>query len=442
MIMTKVVRIITRLNIGGPAIHTVLLTAGLDKARFKSLLLCGVVSRGEGDMRYYAAERQVKPVYIPQLRRELNLFNDLIAFIKIFMMIKREKPDIIHTHTAKAGALGRIAGIVYNIGMSLPACLQAGFAFGTRNDTVKLIHTFHGHIFEGYFNKFLAGIFITIEKFLAYFSSSIITVSESVKNELISLGICKANKIAVIPLGLELDKFLAVSELTIQAGDCFVAPLRGAPRNDKCEVSEHSRFNIGVVGRLVPIKNHSLFLEAADRLSRSLVNEAAAFKLKFRIVGDGELRSELEEYSRKLNLSQYVEFSGWQKDLAKVYTDLDIVCLSSINEGTPVSLIEAMACGKAIVATEVGGVTDLLGEEIQAGEGSQRDFIVRKRGVTVKSKDVNGFTQALKFMLGNEELRKNFSKAGREYVKDKFARERLIKDTEKLYLKTLKIYQL
>ena len=423
----KILRIIARLNVGGPAIHTVLLTVGLDKTKFDSLLVCGAVSSGEGDMEYYAAERQVKPVYIPQLRRELNVFNDLIAFIKIFRLVKAEKPDIIHTHTAKAGTLGRLAGIVYNCQMRLLRFARNDGRSEGRlprrrrsYDAVKLIHTFHGHIFDGYFNKFLASVFIIIEKFLAYFSSRIITVSESVKKELIDLGVCKSDKIEVIPLGFELDKFLDIN-----------ADSRGCLPSRQAGNADIRRLNVGIVGRLVPIKNHYLFLDAVSKI----VKENPELKAKFKIIGDGELRQGLEEYSCKLNIANCVEFLGWQKDLVKVYSGLDIVCLTSLNEGTPVSLIEAMASGKAIVATDAGGVRDLLGDEKEIKD----NFVVRERGVTAKSKDADGFAKALMFILQNEEVKRNLSKDARDYVKDRFCKERLISDMEELYLKVLKI---
>ena len=398
----KILRIIARLNIGGPAIHTILLTDGLDRNRFDSLLACGAVGTGEAEMSYYAQQKGVTAVYIPELKRELNTLNDLIVFIKILRLIKTEKPDIIHTHTAKAGVLGRSAGIVYNIGGS---------------GGIKLIHTFHGHIFEGYFNKFLTAIFILIEKFLAYFTYPIITVSESVKNELIGLGICKADKIKVIPLGFELEKFLNINTDKYESN----ANVRACPESG----GELNTLNVGIVGRLVPIKNHHLFLEAAA----IVIKKNPQLKVRFKIVGDGELRGELEEYSRKLNIAGCVEFTGWQKDLPRVYADLDIVCLTSLNEGTPVSLIEAMAARRTVVATQVGGVVDLLGEEMKVRE----NFIVRKRGVTVRPNDTQGFAKALTFVLENEDIRKTLTIAAREYVKDSFSKERLLRDMEKLY---------
>ena len=189
--------------------------------------------------------------------------------------------------------------------------------------------------------------------------------------------------------------------------------------------------NVGIVGRLAPIKNHYLFLDAVSKV----IKEKSELKARFKIIGDGELRQGLEEYSKKLNLETYVESVGWQRDLVRVYSELDIVCLTSLNEGTPVSLIEAMASGRAVVATNVGGVGDLLGE---AGE-TKDNFVVRERGVTAKSKDLDGFAEALIFVLENKNIRQDMEKAAKGYVEERFDKGRLIKDTEELYLKVLKI---
>jgi len=389
----KILRIIARLNIGGPAIHTILLTQGLDKSRFESLLVCGNRDKDEGDMSYYAEEKKVKPIFIPELRRKLSLASDIAALIKIYKIIKAEQPDIIHTHTAKAGALGRLSGILYNL------------LHPKSGKQIRLIHTFHGHVLEGYFNKLKTRIFIFIERFLAIFTSRIITVSESVKNELMALRICKPEKINVIPLGFELDNF-------------FKIPLIDKPA-----------LNIGIVGRLVPIKNHRLFLEAAAKV----ISDNPGMGLRFKIVGDGELRQILEEYSRKLNIDGQVDLLGWQKDLVNVYTNLDIVALTSLNEGTPVSLIEAMACSKAVVATDVGGVRDLLGDEVNAGIRPDADFKALERGIIVKPQDSFSFAAAMNFMLRNTAVRKNMAEKARNFAKEKFTKERLIEDMENLY---------
>jgi len=395
----KILRIIARLNIGGPAIHVILLTHGLDKIRFDSLLISGPTDKHEGDMSYYAQDKNVKPIVITELKRELNFLDDILAFIKIYRIINKEKPDIIHTHTAKAGTLGRLAGILYNL---------FNFIKGKR---IKFIHTFHGHVFEGYFGSFKTRLFILIERFLALFTDRILTVSETLKKELVSLGICPCNKIEVIPLGFELDIFFKI-----------------LPRNV-------TSLNIGIIGRLVPIKNHRLFLEAAKLFIQSGHQE----KFKFKIIGDGELRSELEEYSRRLNISDFVEFLGWQKDLISVYSSLDIVALTSINEGTPVSLIEAMASGKVVVATDVGGVKDLLGEDSDSDviDKSKEGFRVLKRGIIVRPQDSASFAAALNFILHNNALMREMGMRGRDFAKIKFTKERLIRDLEDLYVSLL-----
>lgn len=389
----KILRIIARLNIGGPAIHTILLTSALDKTRFQSLLISGSPGEGEGDMSYYASEKKIKPIFVPELRRQLRLTSDVVALNKIYKIIKTEQPDIIHTHTAKAGALGRLAGIMYNL------------LHSKSGKQVRLIHTFHGHVFEGYFDKFKTRIFILIERFLAIFTSSIITVSESVKNELITLHICKPEKINVIPLGFELEKFLEV-------------PFR-----------DNAILNIGIIGRFVPIKNHRLFLEAAAKV----ISDNPGIGLRFKIVGDGELRGDLEEYARKLNISGQVDFLGWKKDIVNVYASLDIVALTSLNEGTPVSLIEAMASGRIVVATDAGGVKDLLGEEMKPAIKTSANFKILERGLIVSQGDPDSFSAALSFILQNDILRKNIGEMARLFVRDRFTKERLIQDIENLY---------
>ncbi len=388
----KILRVIARLNIGGPAIHVILLTAGLDREKFDSLLASGAVSQSEGDMSYYAGSKSVKPYYVAGLKRELDPLRDLRAFICIYNIIRKERPDIIHTHTAKAGALGRLAAIIYN--------------FFTAHKKVKIVHTFHGHILEGYFSKSKTRLFIIIERILAHFSDKVITLSESIKKELISFGIADLNKIEVIPLGFELDEFLHL--LPKEATDV----------------------NIGIVGRLVPVKNHRLFLDAAGLVIKDNVD----IKLRFKIIGDGESRIELEEHAFNLGITERVDFLGWQKNMYEVYSSLDIVALTSINEGTPVSIIESLASGRPIVATDVGGVRDLLGKEMEVSIKAEGDFKVLEQGIMVRCGDVSGFAAALNFLLRNKELRINMGALGREFVKKRFSKARLIEDIEKLYI--------
>jgi len=385
----KILRIIARLNIGGPAIHAVLLSDGLDKNNFETLLVTGSIEDSEGDMSDYAYGKNVRPYLISELRREINFFYDIAALKKIYRIIQNEKPDIIHTHTAKAGTLGRSAGIFYNL--------------LNRDKQIKLIHTFHGHVFLGYFNKIKTKLFIYIERVLSIFTSKIIAVSESIKRDLIGLKIAKEAKIVVVPLGLELDEFLNLP-----------------PKN-------HGNINIGIIGRLVPIKNHRLFLEAARDILRYPLQD----KLRFKIIGNGELSDELKAYAGRLGIAERVDFLGWQRNLAQVYADLDIVVLTSINEGTPVSLIEAMAAGRPVVATDAGGVRDLLGDS--RGIKADADFEILERGILVKSADAATFAKAVIFILEDYNLRDSLINAAQTYVKAAFIKNRLIRDMEKLY---------
>ena len=381
----KILRIIARLNIGGPAIHTILLSEGLDKNRFETLLVTGTPEKSEGDMSYLAKEKGLQPIVIPQLGRNLSLRNDIIAFWKLFCLIKKERPDIIHTHTAKAGALGRLAGLLFKF----------TYVLRPTSYRLKLIHTFHGHVLHSYFGRMKSTLFIWLERFLAIFTTKIIAVSENLRKELIELKIAGPKKITTVRLGLDLDRYLNIE-------------------NDTSEIRDYK--SVGIVGRLVPVKNHKMFLDAVRRLKDSL---RFGQRMKFLIVGDGPLRQELESYAENLGIKQDVAFTGWIKDLEKIYSELDVVSLTSLNEGTPVALIEAQAAACPCVATNVGGVTDVIEDG--------------RSGFLVPSHDVDKFTEALLKLLNNSELAKSLGEYGRERMKNKFNKTRLFRDTEYLY---------
>jgi len=374
----KVLRIISRLNIGGPAIHAILLTEGLNRDKFESILVTGKVESAEADMMYLANQKGVRPIVIPELMRQIRPFRDMLAFLKIFSLIWREKPDIVHTHTAKAGALGRLAALLYNL-------LR-------KNKKTKLVHTFHGTVFESYFGKISTVIFIWIERVFAQFSDKIVAVSGKVKEDLLSLRVGNSQSLTVIHLGLELDRFLSIS---------------ASPHMN-------SAVRVGIIGRLVPIKNHRMFLEAAK-----MIKDAQKIKTRFFIIGDGELREELEYYAARLGLDKEVIFLGWQNNLEDIYRDLDIVALTSLNEGMPVSLIEALAAGRPVIATDVGGVRDLIGDNEQ--------------GILVKSRDAGALASGIIKLADNPGLRQDLGSRGRDFVRARFGKERLFKDIELLY---------
>lgn len=389
----KILRIIARLNIGGPARNAVLLTEGLSNVFvpretgntsriYETVLICGEVGSHEGDMMYLAKEKGIEPILIEELGRDLSIRNDWRAFWRIYKIICREKPDIIHTHTAKAGTLGRLAGILYNI---------THFGFKLRPDRCKLIHTFHGHVLHSYFGRVKTWFFIWIERFLALFTDRIITVSLSLKRELVEgFRIATERKISVIELGFELDDLFGLS--VKEKSDCLT---------------------IGIIGRLVPVKGHRMFFRVVKKV------KDRGLRVQFSVIGDGELRQELENYAKELGIADIVEFKGWVKDLREIYSGLDIVVLMSLNEGTPVSIIEAMAAARPVVATEVGGVSDI----VQDG----------KNGYLIRDKGDDCFAERLLDLINNCEKRKRFGLYGRELATKRFSKERLIGDIETLY---------
>ena len=397
----KVLRIIDRLNIGGPAIHTILLTEELDKSMFDSVLVTGTVEKSEGDMFYLASEKNIRPIIIPELSRPLNVRNDFIAFWKLFCLIRRKKPDIIHTHKAKAGTLGRLACLLCKL----------NFHFSAYIFQPMLIHTFHGHVLHSYFGRIKSAFFIWIERFLAVFTHKIIAVSESVRKELIALKIASPERIIAIPLGLELKKYLKIEKNN------------NRNRNYK---------SVGIIGRLVPVKNHKMFLDAAKRLKNSL---GIRQRIKFLIVGDGLLRQELESYTESSGIKQDVIFTGWIKDLEKIYSELDIVALTSLNEGTPVALIEAMAASRPVISTDVGGVKDLFSSQLEAKrDRSKAKIRYYDQGILIDSEDAETMAMAMKELLENNRIRKKMGETGRKTVYPKYDISRLIDDMKMLYM--------
>lgn len=388
----KVLRIITRVNIGGPAIHVSLLTAGLSASRFTSLLVHGRLSSGEGDMSYYVAEHQVTPLYIPQLQRELHPVRDLVAMLRLLFVMCKVRPQIVHTHTAKAGFLGRLAAVLYR---SVYRLLT-----GCQNQPIRIVHTFHGHVFEGYFGSWRTRLFLALERWLGQHTDRIVAVSQTVKNE-----ICEKHRIVspslveVIPLGFELPSCAGAD-----AGERLRTSL-GLPSN--CAV-------VGIVGRLTAIKNHRMFLRAAERVVAEQAND-----IRFVIVGDGELRPELEAEVRESILKDRLVFTGWLRDTRVLFGGLDVVALTSHNEGTPVALIEALALGTPVVATRVGGVPDVVEDSVT--------------GYLVKPDDDGSMAERITDLMADQSLRERLGREGRERVHALYNCSRLIRDVSDLY---------
>lgn len=337
----KVMHIIARLNIGGSALQVILLAEYFKLPTYESILVCGHIDASEGDMQYLADEKGIVPIVIPQLGRGISLLRDWRTVWALYRLIRKHRPDIIHTHTAKAGFVGRIAAWLARVPVR--------------------IHTFHGHVFHGYFSKRKTQFFLLLERFCARISTRIIAISPIMRDELANTyKIAPYDKFAVVPYGFELQQ-LANSDTPSTFRQDYQLP--------------HDKKLVAIVGRIVPIKNHELFLRAAA------VVIAKRQDLHFVIVGDGELRSETEQLIAELGIGDFISFTGWIKDIASVLHAIDIMALTSNNEGTPVSLIEAMAAGIPIVATAVGGVPDVLGHG--------------QFGVLVPSGNIEKFAEAL-----------------------------------------------
>lgn len=395
----KIVRIIARLNVGGPAKHVVWLTSGLEEAGYQSLLVAGTVPEGEEDMSYFAEQTGVTPLYIPEMSREISL-KDAITTWKLFRLLRRERPDIVHTHTAKAGTVGRVAGFFYR-------WLTPGVLVG-RPRPCKFVHTYHGHVFHSYYGHLKTGVFLAVERFLAKCATDrILVVSEQQKAEINqTFRVGRQDQFRVVRLGLDLGIFANHES-------------RRARFREELGVDDETVL-VGIVGRLTEIKNHEMFLQSAARTKFENV--------RFVIVGDGSLRETLEQQARSLLLEKKVIFAGGRKDPEYFYPALDICALTSRNEGTPLTLIEAMANARPVIATSVGGVVDLLGAVVEKG-----DYNVCERGISVRPYDVDGFAAGLGRLIEDKSLRANLGRRGLEFVDHNYRKERLLEDIQDLY---------
>lgn len=379
----RVLRLIARLNVGGPALHTVLLTERLPRERYDSRLVTGSPDAAEGDYLELHALASDRLVRLPTLGRAISARRDASALADLVRLMRRVRPHVVHTHTAKAGTLGRLAALVARVPVR--------------------VHTFHGHVFDGYFSPAKTRAFLAIERALARRTQRILTVSEHVRDELLGLGIGRREQVTVVPLGLDLDPFTRADEH------------RGALRRELGLPADTPL--VGIVARLVPIKAHEVFLAAAARIAARLP------ACRFVVVGDGERRAELETLAAHTGLGDRVHFLGWRADLAHIDADLDVAVLTSRNEGSPVALIEAMAAALPVVATAVGGVPDLVREGVH--------------GHLVAMDDAAGIADATVALLADPARRRALGRAGRAHVLARHGAERLVADVDRVYREEL-----
>ncbi len=378
----RLIRTVARLGISGATQHVILLSAGT-QAMYPTLLVTGTPDPREGDMSDVALGRGLRLHRIPELGRRIRPFDDLVALWKLWRLCRDLRPEIVHTHTAKAGALGRVAAWLAGVPVR--------------------VHTFHGHVLKGYFGPVWNAVFRSIERFLARLTTRIIAISPRQAAELAFYLRVRPDRISVVPLGLALERFSSADP----------AACRQRFREWMGVTSE---LIVTLVGRLAPIKNHELALRGFAGLTG--VRPDARLVL----VGDGDEEPRLRRVADELRIQDKVCFAGWSHDLEAVYYGSDIVALTSHNEGTPVCVIEALACGRAVVATNVGGVADVLEEG--------------KLGLIVPAGNESALVEAL-VRLADPGERARFAGRGRDLVLSKYSIDRLVRDMEALYSELL-----
>jgi len=409
----KVLRIIARLNVGGPAKHVAWLEAGLRERGVEGLLVAGVVPPGEDDMGYFAESLGVRAHVIPEMSREVSP-KDAVTVWKLYRLMLRERPDLVHTHTAKAGTVGRAAGMLYR--WLTPSTLWG------RPRRCRFVHTYHGHIFHSYYGRLKTRVFLFVEQALARCATDrIVVISPQQLEEINSrFRVGRREQFKVIRLGLDTRAF-----------DDWAARRARARREMGAREGD---VLVGIVGRLTEIKNHRLFLEAASILKeRRAQDETAEGRVRFVVIGDGHLRGELESHARSLGLADDVDFAGLRDDPEDFYPALDVAALTSHNEGTPLTLIEAMANSRACCATAVGGVVDLLGGVEESELRRPHRWQVCERGVQVRAGDAEAFADALSHLIARPELREALGARGREFVARDYSVGRLVSDVLGLY---------
>lgn len=390
----KVARIISRLNVGGPARHCILLGEGLRRHGFETVLIAGELEDGEADVLpgdVAATPGGVRLVRVPGLRQTIAPGDDLRALLRLVAILRHERPDVVHTHTSKAGALGRLAAALAGVPV--------------------VVHTFHGHVLDGYFPRLPSALIRLAERALARLSSRIITLSPALKEELASrYHVTGAEKIEVIPLGRDLASF------------------HGRPRGRlRAELGlDPSAPLVGAVGRLVPIKDVPLLVRAFARVVAKRPGAHLA------LAGDGPERGAIEEAVRARGLEANVHLLGWRTDLAAIYADLDLLVVSSKNEGTPLAMIEAFAAGVPVVATRVGGVPDMFDAPATNGVDVPSGVDVRAQGALVASADEAALAAGIELFLADPARRRAAGAAAHVKSED-WAASRLIEATAKLY---------
>jgi len=383
----KVLRVIARLNVGGPALHVAYLTAGLADRGYETTLVAGTIARGEESMAFVADAEGVHVETLDDLSRKISPVRDLRAMLRLAQLIRRERPTILHTHTAKAGAVGRIAALL---------------AGGARPPIV--VHTFHGHVLRGYFGRITTFGFRTLERWLARTTTALIAVSPEVRDDLVALHVAPASKFTVVRLGIDLGRRVDNDD--------------AQRRESRRQMGLHEdAFVVGWVGRMTAVKRTESVVRALQKLVERGVDAYAV------LVGDGPDRERLERHAHELGVIKRCLFLGYQVDVAPFYDAIDVLLLPSINEGTPVSVIESLAASRPVVATRVGGIPDVVRDGVD--------------GFLVDSDDPDALAAPLAELAADPERRARMGEAGRARVVERYAVGRLVDDIDRLYRKLL-----
>ncbi len=373
----RVMRIIARMNVGGPAVQVSGLMRGFNDALFKQELVTGFCADDEADYLEKVAT-DVKAVRIDGLGRSIKPRADLTALFAIIKEIRRFKPDVIHTHTAKAGVVGRVASIL------------------SGHQSIR-VHTFHGHLLNGYFSTGKTKLVVLVEKFLALYTDQLLAVGAKVKDDLLAAGIGNQSKFGVMPPGLQLAK----------------VPSRSSARKE-LGLNDDALY-CAFIGRITQIKRPDRFLDVVAEI------KSRGIDLYFIVAGAGELLQYCQDRAESENLP--VTFLGWREDIEVVLAAADFVLLTSDNEGTPLSLIQAGMVGIPVVATNVGSTNEIV---VNGETGLLTDLSVKE------------LSDAVAKVATDSALGAKMGAAGKEYTLARYGVSRLVKDHQDLYLKLLK----
>jgi glycosyltransferase involved in cell wall biosynthesis len=378
----RILRVIARLNMGGPAIHVASLAAGLQTRGYQTTLVAGSLARGEDSMAFLAERLGVSVVSVPEIQREIAVLPDARSVLRLAELIQSIRPHILHTHTAKAGAIARAAALL--VGDARPPVV---------------VHTFHGHVLKGYFGPGRTAFFRQVERTLARASDALVAVSPEVRDDLIAFGVAPAEKFVVVRLGIPLDERLddesAEVDFRVQYG---IAP---------------DVFVVGWVGRMTGVKDTGAVLDTVAALRARGVDAVAC------LVGDGPDREPLAQHALELGIARSCYFVGYQTEVAGLYRLFDAFLLPSVNEGTPVSAIEALAAGTPVVANRVGGVPDVVRDGLD--------------GYLVEPGDIDAAAERLAVLASDPKLRRRLGESGRERVRERYSVDRLVDDVDRLY---------